>query len=117
MTKPTSKQRYNKSKKEAHKGAKKERKHIKGKTSMLEHKKEQTNMLSSKRGRPRRTNVGLDLVFIVPLYWSTYNTRAIKSIKHVKKLVDMLGKQQNMLETRYRKRYTRKGSKTCYKAR
>ena len=32
--------------------------------------KGQTSMLSNKRGCPRRTNVGLDRVSIVPLDWS-----------------------------------------------
>ena len=78
MTTPASKQRDNKNIKEAHKGANKERKRIKRKKRKLKHKKEQTNMLSSKRRGPRRTNVDLDLVSIVPLYWSIDNTHAIK---------------------------------------
>ena len=36
--------------------------------------KGQTNMLSNKRGCPRRTNVGLDRVSIVPLDWSMDGT-------------------------------------------
>ena len=38
-------------------------------------KRGQTNMLSNKRGCPRRTNVGLDQVSIVPLDWSMDDTR------------------------------------------
>ena len=34
----------------------------------------QTSMLSNKKGCPRKTNVGLDLVSVVPLYWSTDDT-------------------------------------------
>ena len=34
----------------------------------------QTNMLSNKRGCPRRANVGLDQVSIVPLDWSMDDT-------------------------------------------
>ena len=60
--------------KEAHKGANKERKaHKRSKKKCY-----QTNMLSSKRGCPRMTNVSLDLVSIVPLYWSMEETCAIK---------------------------------------
>jgi len=33
----------------------------------VKHTKRQTNMLSNKRGCPRRTNVGLDRMYIVPL--------------------------------------------------
>ena len=35
-------------------------------------------MLSNKRRCPKRTNVGLDRMSIVPLDWSTDDTRAIK---------------------------------------
>ena len=38
----------------------------------------QTSMLSNKRGCPKRTKVGLDRVSVVPLDWSTDDTRAIK---------------------------------------
>ena len=38
------------------------------------HMKGQTSMLSSKLWCPRRTNVGLDRVFIVPLDWSMDDT-------------------------------------------
>ena len=40
-----------------------------------EAQKRQTNMLSNKRECPRRTNVGLDQVSIVPLDWSTGDTQ------------------------------------------
>ena len=64
-TKPVDKQSDNKGIKEAHRGANKERKHTKG----------QTSMLSCKRGCPEKTNVGLDLGSIVPLYLSIDDTR------------------------------------------
>ena len=38
------------------------------------HMKGQTSMLSSKRWCPKRTNIGLDQVSIVPLDWSTDDT-------------------------------------------
>ena len=41
-------------------------------------KRGQTSMLSNKRGCLRRTNVGLDLVSIVPWDWSMDDTCAIK---------------------------------------
>ena len=41
-----------------------------GKQSMLSIWKRQTSMLSNKKGCPRRTNVGLDWVSVVPLDWS-----------------------------------------------
>ena len=40
----------------------------------VKHMKRQTNMLSNKRGCPRRANVGLDQVSIVPLDWSMDDT-------------------------------------------
>ena len=40
--------------------------------------KGQSNMLSNKMGCPRRTNVDLDRVSVVPLDWSMDDTRAIK---------------------------------------
>ena len=69
----------------------KQMKHIKGqtryestqrgkKTKEREHIKEPTSTLSKKtnqKGCPRRKNVGLDLVYIVPLYWSTDDICAI----------------------------------------
>ena len=36
--------------------------------------KRQRNVLSNKRGCPRRTNVGLDQMSIVPLDWTMDNT-------------------------------------------
>ena len=41
-----------------------------GQTKHAKHMKGQTSMLSNKRGCPRRTNVGLDQVSIIPLDWS-----------------------------------------------
>ena len=49
-------------------------------TSAKRAKWEQTNMLSNKRGCPRRTNVGLDGVSIVPWDWSMEDTCSIKKI-------------------------------------
>ena len=37
--------------------------------------KRQTNMLSNKRGCPRRKNVGIDQISIVPLDWTMDNTQ------------------------------------------
>ena len=51
--------------KESQMGEKKHAKHMKG----------QTGMLSNQRGCPRRTNVGLDWVSIVPLDWSMDDTQ------------------------------------------
>ena len=51
--------------KESQMGEKKHAKHMKG----------QTGMLSNQRGCPRRTNVGLDRVSIVPLDWSMDDTQ------------------------------------------
>ena len=45
-----------------------------GQTKHAKHIKGQTSMLSSKRGCPRRKNVDLDRVSIVPLDWSIDNT-------------------------------------------
>ena len=42
-------------------------------------KRGQTNILSNKRGCPRRTNVGLDQVSIVPICWSMDDTRVPSS--------------------------------------
>ena len=50
-------------------GANKHAKHMEG----------QANMLSNKRLCPRRKNVGLDRVCIVPLCWSMDNTRVPSS--------------------------------------
>ena len=41
-------------------------------------KRGHTKILSNKRGCPRRTNVGLDWMSIVPLNWSMDDTHAIK---------------------------------------
>ena len=38
-------------------------------------KQGQTSLLSNKRGCPKRTNVGLDRVSIVPLNWSMDDTQ------------------------------------------
>ena len=45
-----------------------------GASKHVKHMKRQTNMLSNKRGCPRRKNVGLDRVSIVPLDWSMNDT-------------------------------------------
>ena len=49
-----------------------------GQTKHALHMKGQTSMLSNKIGFPRRTNVGLDRVSIVPLDWSMDDTCAVK---------------------------------------
>jgi len=54
--------------KKAHKGANKQKQAHKGANKHV----------IKKRGCPRRTNVGLDLISKVPLYWSTDDTCAIK---------------------------------------
>ena len=46
-----------------------------GANKHVKHTKGQTNMLSNKKGCPRRTNVGLDQVSVVPLDWSTDDTQ------------------------------------------
>ena len=46
-----------------------------GKTKHAKHMKRQTSMLSNKKGCPRRTNVGLDRVSIVPLDWNMDDTQ------------------------------------------
>ena len=45
---------------------------------MKKAKQGQTSILSNKRGCPRRKNVGLNRVSVVPLNWSMNNTCAIK---------------------------------------
>ena len=46
-----------------------------GAKKYVKHTKRKTNMLSNKRGCPRRTNVCLNWVSIVPLEWSMDNTQ------------------------------------------
>ena len=46
-----------------------------GQTKHAKHMKWQTSMLSNKRGCPRRKNVGLDWMSIVPLDWSMDDTQ------------------------------------------
>ena len=61
----------------AHKRANQHRKHTKGQTSMLSNKQARKGVL---KGCPKRMNVGLDLVSVVPLCWSTDNTCAISKV-------------------------------------
>ena len=49
-----------------------------GENKHVKHTKGQINSLSNKWGFPKRTNVGLDRVSIVPLDWSMDDTHAIK---------------------------------------
>ena len=56
----------------------------------MRHTKRQTSMLSNKKGCPRKTNVGLDQVSLVPLDWSMEDTQThaktcMQACKDVKK--------------------------------
>ena len=46
-----------------------------GANKNVKNMKRQTNMLSNKRGCPRKTNIGLDLISIVPMDWTMDNTQ------------------------------------------